>query len=188
MWMAISGLAHFLNDEAHGDVWMRISSPWLKDRHLPIPSRITALCEVIGCALLTALNRIEMLDELGPGSQFHDLGLVMALFMKFSQRAPKTTIRRASINWQHTLKQYALKANIKLANQGVANLKRTVDSIKVEPLEGKATATRWNWKDEVRNTPLLIITPRLTCSRSSYTEAIMLTRLLSAAGTMRSIS
>ncbi|KXT05702.1 hypothetical protein AC578_5590 [Pseudocercospora eumusae] len=149
MWLAISGLAHFLNDETHGDVWMRISSPWLKDRMLPICSRITSLCEIIGCALLTALNRIEMLDELGPVSQFRDLGLVMALFMTFSQRAPSTIIHREGVNWQHTLKAYALKACINLANQGVANVKRVVDSIKVEPLEGKATATRWNWRDNI---------------------------------------
>lgn len=144
MWAAISALGYFLNHDVHDGIWMEVS-----DR-----PRVIELAGLIGCAILSALNTLDRLEELKEDSAFRDLGIVMALFLKFSQDIPTGPIyinEGVETDWQEAIIQYAAKAGIEVTDQGVTNIEDLVDDCESTgvPISGKATASRWHWTKTV---------------------------------------
>lgn len=115
-------------------------------------NRVGELTGLIGCAFLSTLNALERIDQLKPDSEFLDLGLVMALYLKFSMAASRSSIcleyknNDTSVNWQQSILEYAAKFDIDLAEQDVPEIAELIASCESSgQSSGKATATRWNW-------------------------------------------
>ena len=149
MWAAISALGHFLSHDVHREVWMHIA---VESRVNPFGGRVETLTSLIGCAILSALNALDRLDELKEDSAFRDLGLVMAMYLQFSLQAIDGTThwnQGDEVDWQLAVIQYAANAGIKLTDQGVAGLEDIVKVYKRVPISGKVTASRWKWAESV---------------------------------------
>ncbi|KAF7192058.1 hypothetical protein HII31_06703 [Pseudocercospora fuligena] len=139
MWANIAALAQFLNGEAHEGAWLDVD-----DR-----ARVDSLCGLIGCAILTALNDLDRIGQLACDSPFEDLGLIMALYIRFSHDATSTVFRESDqdVNWQDMILAYAYKADIDLSYQGVTGLGDSLDprNSDVDLLDFNVTASRWSW-------------------------------------------
>ncbi|KXT18649.1 hypothetical protein AC579_9823 [Pseudocercospora musae] len=139
MWANIATLGHFLNSGVHESAWLDS-----EDR-----ARVESLCGVIGCAILTALNHLDRIGQLAYDSAFQDLGLIMALYIRFSHDASSTVFNEngQDVNWQDMILAYAYKADIDLSNQGVAGVGDALDprNRDVDLLDCNVTASRWAW-------------------------------------------
>ena len=150
-WAIVSTLAHFINHEVHNGVWMQVDDG----------DRVEALTGLIGCAFLSALNALDRIEELKEDSAFRDLGLVMAIYLQFSQEATTTEYSNDddTTDWQEAIVQYAAKAEIDIADQGIVGLESLIASCESEPIAGKATATRWNWTKTVSKVSIELSLP-----------------------------
>ncbi|KXS95531.1 hypothetical protein AC578_6980 [Pseudocercospora eumusae] len=139
MWANIATLGHFLNSKVHESAWLE-----MEDR-----ARVESLCGLIGCAILTALNHLDRIGQLAYDSAFQDLGLIMALYIRFSYDASSTVFKEngQDVNWQDMILAYAYKADIDLSNQGVAGVGDALDprNSDVDLLDSNVTASRWGW-------------------------------------------
>lgn len=45
-------------------------------------NRVGGLTGLIGCAFLSTLNALDIIDQIKADSEFRDLGLVMAMYLK----------------------------------------------------------------------------------------------------------
>ncbi|EME88679.1 uncharacterized protein MYCFIDRAFT_192792 [Pseudocercospora fijiensis CIRAD86] len=139
MWAIVAALGHFLNSDSHEGAWLEV-----EDR-----ARVDSLCGLIGCAVLTALNHLDRIGQLAYDSAFQDLGIVMALYIRFSKDASTTVFKEngQDIYWQDMLLAYAYKADIELQHEGVSGLSGTLDprNSDVDLLESNVTASRWSW-------------------------------------------
>lgn len=141
MWAATATLVHFLLHEA--------SMPWT---HVDDGERVTQLTRVVGCAILTALNELERIGQFSGDSKFRDLGLVMALYLRWSKAAHATTLTEdGDIDFQEMIVAYANKIELDLTEQGVGDLEDVVTTFEDAELpEGKAKVERWGWTEVVR--------------------------------------
>lgn len=130
----IAALAHFLNHH--------VSDPhtWADDGE-----RVAALGEVVGCAVLSALNAADKAGLLKNDSELKDLGLVMALYVRYGANLPEV-----DTSFTKTVCEYAKKADIDLLSVGVNGIADRVGSHgSIEALEGEAKADRWGWTKKV---------------------------------------
>lgn len=135
MWSNIACLGHFLNHTL-ADQW-----PLADDGE-----RVEKLCGIIGCAILSALNVLDQEGQVKSDSEFKDLGLVMALYI----RQGEVSGPDMDHSYEETIVQYAKKAGINLKESGIKGLEdRLKDFENSGALEGEAKANRWDWTKKV---------------------------------------
>lgn len=142
MWILIAVMGHWLNHSS-GDPWLLVDDG----------ARSAQSAGVIGSAVLTTLEELDRQGELKPDSKYQDLGLVMALHLKwtvFPAEIPMPEVK----DWQPHLVAYAKKAGIDLEEQGCDNLSKTIKQYKnVRTIGGKKTGDRWDFNKKVGNPP-----------------------------------
>lgn len=140
MWCVAAVMAHWLNHPG--------TDPWLS---IDDGERTEETFGVIGCMLLTVLDFIEREKELKADSKFHDLGLIMTLFIK-SAIAPAEIPLEAGLEWREAVVAYSKLAKIDLAKVGVDGMAEPLKEFtKVPALKSKETADRWSWKKMFKN-------------------------------------
>lgn len=154
-WAVVSALIHFLLHDVHGGIWTNVDDG----------KRVNDLTGLVGCAFLSTLNALDRVNQFNSNSDFHDLELVMALYLRFSMTAVSTvyTNNGTSVNWQCAIIELAARAKIELADQGVSEIEDLLAEYEILGLyPGKATATRWNWTKTVSVNQLLLGTKLIT--------------------------
>jgi hypothetical protein len=150
------------------------------------------VCEcygMIGCAILSALNAVDIAGELKADSKFKDLALVISYFLAWSEdlesygveedegqdkegewyedvdpeEAEKTTGKNGGFDWRKQLVSYAKKARVDPAKgvYGTAKLlkKYDMDEDLKTPWQG-----RWRWDARVSVNLLPSKAPKLMIS------------------------
>lgn len=113
-WSIVAAMSHWLNTD-DGDLWLSIDDG----------DRTGETAGVVGAALLSTLNEMDKKGELKGNSKFIDLGLVMALYLKWSVDPADIPIEEVQ-EWQPHVVAYAKKAGLDLAKQGVEPLDSTL--------------------------------------------------------------
>ncbi|CAK4032400.1 Hypothetical predicted protein [Lecanosticta acicola] len=130
MWSVVATLGHWLNHES-SQMWLAIDDGEGAGKAF----------QVVGCALLTALNRLDREGELKPDSRFRDLGFIMALFLKAGVSDPDQYM-----DWVPKIVSYAKKADIDLAQQGCDGMEDLLaEHGGEEPMASRDSADRWQW-------------------------------------------
>lgn len=141
MWSNIAVLGHFLNHPL-ADMWVNVDDG----------ERTEKLCGVIGCAILSALNVIDLEGQLKTDSEYKDLALVMALFIR------QTEVIGPDLDSSNVvpIAQYAKNAGIDLLDSGLKGVEERLKEHDTSgDLEGEAKANRWDWTKKVQATALL---------------------------------
>ena len=102
---------------------------------------------LIGCAVLTMLNRLDLAGKLKPDSDFKDISLVMSLFLEFAHDLSDNMDALDDVPWNQHLVSYAKRNKIKLS--GMAGVENRVAELeeKMEPdahfIKGKPGVDQW---------------------------------------------
>lgn len=110
-------------------------------------SRVSAMVELVGSAFLSVLDVIDHAKELKPDSAYRDLGLVMSLYLKWSQDLPVDS--DGDENWREKVVAYANKGGIDLKASGCLGIMDSLEEFDdVEPLQKKPVGW-WKWASNV---------------------------------------
>lgn len=129
---------------------------------------------IIGCAILSALNAIDIAGELKPDSRFRNLALIISLFLIFSvgmedygieedvgvdrdgkwfEEVPKSEAEDADDwDWRKRVVAYAKKANIDPEN-GAFGTAKYMEKFDAEADTKTPKQGRWRWNARVRKIP-----------------------------------
>jgi len=88
MWAPLAALAHWLNSGDHDSF-----------RMMDDGERCTRLIGLVGRAFATMLHTIDQAGELKAGAQFHDLGLVISLYLKWGTGQGNYGIEPEDLDW-----------------------------------------------------------------------------------------
>ncbi|KAF1938112.1 hypothetical protein EJ02DRAFT_425980 [Clathrospora elynae] len=132
MWAVISALALWLNEVDTGPYTGCEDGEKTKD-----------LAELMGCALLTALVKLQEADELKPDSTFIDLPFVISAMLAWSDDLDKYGIDEDATAWRSHAAAYFKKAKLD-ASKGVASTTKLLEELD----DGDAKSSSkdpWGW-------------------------------------------
>ena len=130
-------LAHWLNND-------ETMSPWLG---IDDSDRVSGMAELVGCAFLSVLDVIDHAKELKPNSAYRDLGLVMSLYLKWTQDLAVDF--DGDEEWREHVVAYAKKGGIDLKASGCRGIAESLEELEdVEALQNNAVG-RWKWTSKV---------------------------------------
>lgn len=149
MYSVISTLAHWLNTE-EGEMWYSIDDG----------EKSCETGDLLGAAILATLEELFKAGELKTDLKYIDLGLVMALHLKWSNYPAEIPLEEVA-DWRPYLVGYAKTAGIDLTEQGVAGLERflkgemdlpKIDEIPaIEKNKEADDRDRWSYHKKVRS-------------------------------------
>lgn len=108
------------------------------------------------------LNALDRAGQLKPGSDFKDLALVMALYLKFANDYNDEDLvglvsNEETTRWPLKIIKYAQDNNIDLAGSGLAGVKERLNAVKDEVAKqnawNKPSPDRWGFKRAVSPVP-----------------------------------
>ncbi|KAI1871409.1 uncharacterized protein JN550_004403 [Neoarthrinium moseri] len=141
MWAMSAALIHWLLVEQ--------LNPWMG---LDDGERVQETVRLIGLSFLATLNEIDKASLLKKDSTIKDLGLVMSLYLQWSNGLGDYGIDgEENIGWRKDVVAYAKKARVDLEANGCFGIGKVVKLLDeehdgIEPLPGAAKADRWGWK------------------------------------------
>ena len=145
----MSALGHFMKDEESLGALIGIDDG----------EGVVALYNLIGCAFVTLLDALDRAGQLKEDSEFRDLGLVMSIYLDWSEGMPGYGIDTEimvddedGLDWRELIVVYSKKAGIDLSARGchsVTKCLEDVDMAELGALKGKAKAGRWKWNKRV---------------------------------------
>lgn len=114
-------------------------------------ARTSELIGLIGCASVTMLDTLDKGGELKDDSKFRDLGLVISLFLKWSQGQEDSGITEEDLELGPLLITYAKNAGIDLEAVGCNDIGEILDQLDGESdVElPKSKADRYQWAKTV---------------------------------------
>lgn len=112
--------------------------------------RFDQLMALAGCAFLTALDTIERMGWLKPGSEIADLGLVMSVWLQWLDESSGGVGDDDGTDWREGVVGYAKRAGTDLEKEGCSATGQALKEIEDVPdLKGAAKAGRWKWPKNV---------------------------------------
>jgi hypothetical protein len=103
-----------------------------------------------GWPFLTALNFVDVAEQLKPASEIHDLELVMALYLYWSKDLEAYGIDEEDLDWREHVLAYAKKGSLDLDTISCGKLKEELESLSdMDPVKGSTNAGRWHWPKKV---------------------------------------
>lgn len=120
--------------------------------------RVAETIQLIGKAFISMLNSLDRASQLKPDSEFRDLPLVMALYLKFAndyndEDMTHLVNNEESAKWPLKIVKYAQDNNIDLVGSGLAGVGKQLDTLKVQVSKQKAwnkpSPDRWGFKRAV---------------------------------------
>jgi hypothetical protein len=144
---------------------------------------------LIGCAIMSALNALDIAGELKSDSKFKDLALVISYFLAWSEdmeaygieedesgdkkgewyedvdpdEAEKTLDKTGGFDWRKQVVAYAKKAGVDPA-KGVYDTEKLFKKYDMDKDTKKPWQGRWRWDARVRLRFLTTKTPKLMIS------------------------
>jgi hypothetical protein len=135
MWSIVAMMGHWLLHGNISGVWSSVDDG----------ERTAHLRDLIGCALLTALNFIDGIEQLKPASKFSDLALVMSLYLYWAIGQDEE-----ELDWRQNVVAYAKKGNLDLDTISCGKIKEELQRHSdVNPIKGSTDAGRWHWPKKV---------------------------------------
>lgn len=144
MWTISAALGHWIATEQLG--------PWM---HADDGERVQETQQLINRSFLNSLNEIDMAGLLKADSRIKDLGLIISLYLHWSDDHEDYGIEEGEdLESRTEILAYAKKAGLDLEATGVYGIAEHVKSLEethgeIAPLAGKAKADRWGWKKAV---------------------------------------
>jgi len=139
MWAIMATLGHWLQDTGTLMRWQSVDDG----------ERVHKLMALIGCGFLTMLDCVDRFGSLGRDSEFKDLGLVMSLYLRFSDGLEDYSIDEESMAWRKYVIGYAKKARIDLVTGGCHEVRKILEDEEnqdIAPLkDGSSRGGRWKW-------------------------------------------
>jgi hypothetical protein len=171
MWAIMATLGHWLQDTGTLMRWQSVDDG----------ERVHKLMALIGCGFLTMLDCVDRFGSLGRDSEFKDLGLVMSLYLRFSDGLEDYSIDEESMAWRKYVIGYAKKARIDLVTGGCHEVRKILEDEEnqdIAPLkDGSSRGGRWKWPKNVSvlpNTTLTVVFPMLiVCHSTKSTSPTM---------------
>jgi hypothetical protein len=140
MWSIVAMMSHWLLNGNINGVWSSVDDG----------ERTAHLCDLIGCALLTALNFIDGTEQLKPASKFPDLALVMSLYLYWGINEGDHGIDEEDLDWRQNVVAYAKKGNFDLDTISCGKIKEELQRLSdTNPVKGSTNAGRWHWPKKV---------------------------------------
>jgi hypothetical protein len=140
MWSIVAMMGHWLLHGNINGVWLAVDDG----------ERVSHMHGLIGCALLTALNFVDVAEQLKPASEVQDLELVMALYLYWSRDLEDHGIDEEELDWREKVVAYAKKGGLDLDTISCGKLKEELESLSdVDPVKGSTKAGRWHWPKKV---------------------------------------
>ncbi|KXJ89127.1 hypothetical protein Micbo1qcDRAFT_165897 [Microdochium bolleyi] len=138
MWANIAGLNHWF---VEGDIM-----PWIGSDD---GEKVKTTVEIVGKAILTAFNELDLAGHLKADSEIKDIGLVVSLIMHWANDMPQYGIDE--VEWCQDVVAYAKKAGVDLVATGSYSAEKDLESLEEEhgeiaALKGAAKTDRWGWK------------------------------------------
>ncbi|KAF2233834.1 hypothetical protein EV356DRAFT_533372 [Viridothelium virens] len=114
--------------------------------------RMFKTLDMIGCAALSMLNRLDLAGKLKPNSEFKDIALVISVFLLFAEKF-EDNLLDFDIDefWHQHLASYVKRNSIAMTGvagieKKVAELEETIDE-DTPFIKGNPEPDQWNWKN-----------------------------------------
>jgi len=142
MWSIVAMMGHWLLHGNINGVWSSVDDG----------ERIAHMNDLIGCALLTALNLVDAAEQLKPASEFPDLALVMSLYLYWAKGQEDCGIDGDELDWRENVVAYAKKGNLDLDTVSCGKLKEELEELSdIDPIKGSTNAGRWHWPKKFKD-------------------------------------
>lgn len=122
-------------------------------------ARTSELIGLIGCAFLMMLTTLDKEGQLTKNSEIKDLGLIISLYLKYSNGLEAYGIDEEELEWRPTLVAFAKKAGIDLAVGGCDGIKDALEEegdVYADKLKG--VEKRFSWAKNVSRLYAVCIT------------------------------
>jgi hypothetical protein len=158
MWSIVAMMGHWLLHGNIDGVWSSVDDG----------ERVAHMHDLIGCALLTALNFVDRTEQLKPASKFPDLALVMSLYLYWAKGREDYGIDEDELEWRKNVVAYAKKGNLDLDTISCGKIKEELQRLSdVDPVKGSTNAGRWHWPKKVRTERYSILETNSKCFTNS---------------------
>lgn len=119
------------------------------------------MIQLIGCAYLAMLNALDHAGQLQPDSEFKDLGLVTALYLRIPDTYEDSYDQDEDFDWRQVIEDYVAAKRI---DTSLVHGSRHIElsEVPLDTLEGlpKGGVDRWGFKKMVRSwlpLPVLVL-------------------------------
>ncbi|KAL9079130.1 MAG: hypothetical protein Q9157_001970 [Trypethelium eluteriae] len=113
--------------------------------------RMFKTLDMIGCAALSMLNRLDLAGKLKPNSEFKDIALVISVFLLFAEKFEDNLLDFDIDEFWHQHLASCVKRN-SIAMTGVAGIEKKVAELEetidedTPFIKGNPEPDQWNWK------------------------------------------